>query len=159
MKTISNFLEKKDFEKIHKFFMTESEFPWYKSEVLNGIDDIQFTHRFYDNFQPLSPLMNVLTPLIDRINPKALIRIKANLLTRTEKKIIHGFHTDFPNVLDCTTAIYYVNTNNGETIFKNGEKIVSEENKFISFSSGLEHSGTTNTCSNKCRIVINFNYY
>jgi hypothetical protein len=86
MKIISNFLEEKDFKKIHEFFMTESDFPWYKSKILNGTDDIQFTHRFYDNFQPLSSLMYVLTPLIDKINPKALIRIKANLLTRTEKK-------------------------------------------------------------------------
>jgi zinc D-Ala-D-Ala carboxypeptidase len=56
---------------------------------------------------------------------------------------------------DCTTAVYYVNTNNGETVFENKKSITSEENKFVSFSSKLKHSGTTNTCSNKCRIVIN----
>jgi hypothetical protein len=89
MKIIPNFLEEKDFKKIHKFFMTESDFPWYKSIILNGIDGIQFTHRFYEDFEPKSSLMYILTPLIDKINPKALIRIKANLLTRTEKKIIH----------------------------------------------------------------------
>jgi hypothetical protein len=157
IKIHKNFLSDDEFKKLYDFFVKKSDFPWYKSPVLNELDYIQFTHRFYDDFQPLSSFMHVLNPLLNKINPKAIIRIKANLLTRTEKKIAHGLHTDVD--ADCTTAVYYVNSNNGETVFENKKSITSEENKFVSFSSRLKHSGTTNTCLNKCRIVINLNYF
>jgi hypothetical protein len=56
-----------------------------------------------------------------------------------------------------TTGIFYVNTNNGKTIFDTGEEISSEENKYIEFDSRKLHTGTT--CTNqKRRMVINFNY-
>jgi len=152
-----NFLKEKDFDKIYDFFMKKSDFPWYRSPVLDDMDVIQFTHRFYDNFEPLSAFCDILTPLLDAIKPKALVRIKANLLTRTAQKITHGMHCDVD--VDCTTAVYYINENNGETVFENGTRVLSEKNKLVTFPSSFKHSGTTNTCYSKSRIVINFNYF
>ena len=52
----------------------------------------------------------------------SLVRIKANLNPVTETLQIHddAWHNDFDNM---TTAIYYLNTNNGFTKFKNGDKV------------------------------------
>ena len=55
------------------------------------------------------------------------------------------------------TGIFYINTCNGYTKFKNGEKIKSEKNKYVEFDSILEHTGSSCT-DEKRRIVINFNY-
>lgn len=144
--------------------MLSNDFAWHINVVnsdtekdQNDYRNFQFTHGFHNGFKPTSDWFGILDPFISRINFKALIRIKANLLTRTHEKIIHRMHSDveFP----CTTGIFYVNSNNGETIFENGERIKSEANTYISFPSQLKHTGTTNTCDSSYRIVINFNYY
>ena len=55
------------------------------------------------------------------------------------------------------TAIFYCNTNNGYTEFKDGDKIVSEANSMVIFPSYMEHTGST--CSNaRSRVNININY-
>ena len=68
-------------------------------------------------------------------------------------------HADVnPNVKNCKVAIYYVNTNNGYTLFKNNKKVMSEKNKLVIFDANTEHASTT--CTNQdYRIVINFNYF
>ena len=60
--------------------------------------------------------------------------------------------------VECTTAIYYVNTNNGYTEFEDGSRVESIENRLVTFPSYMKHTGTTCT-DQKRRIVINFNYY
>ena len=95
---------------------------------------------------------------INIIKIKKLLRIKANLLTRTNNIVINKFHKDFNNKNKLTTAIYYINTCNGYTLFKDGTKIKSVSNRFVSFDSNLEHTGTSCTDEN-IRVVINFNYF
>ena len=51
----------------------------------------------------------------------------------------------------------HLNTCDGYTVFKNGEKVESVANRYIEFDSNLMHSGTSTTDS-KRRVVINFNY-
>ena len=160
---INNFLPKEQFDNITKTILDEN-FPWYLSKVLpedkvaiNKNHNTQFVHNFYSEHLPRSPFIGILQPLIDIIKPRSLIRIKANLLNRTDEKIIHGFHNDVE--YNCTTAVYYLNSNNGETVFENNQHIKSEANTFVYFPSKLKHSGTTNTCDNPFRIVINFNYF
>ena len=57
------------------------------------------------------------------------------------------------------TAILYLNTNNGYTKFESGEKITSVENKLIIFNAKEKHSGTTNSCEQPYRVVLNLNYF
>jgi len=59
----------------------------------------------------------------------------------------------------CKAAIYYLNTNNGYTLFKEGKKkINSVKNRMIFFDSDAYHLGTNSTdCKN--RLVLNFNYF
>lgn len=156
IKTIKNCLSKEDYTNIKNTLFSDY-FPWYLNVgVNNPIDNYtQFTHTFFNNYIQNSNLLDNLKPIINILNPLALIRVKANLLTKTNEIIKHGFHTD--QIFKCTTAIFYVNTNNGFTEFENGEKIYSEENKLVIFDNFLKHTGTTCTDSNE-RIVINFNF-
>ena len=98
--------------------------------------------------------IDILKPVLKNIKHKEMKRVKCNLLTKTNKIIEHGFHTDQDNGI---TGILYLNKCNGYTKFKNGKKILSEENKYVEFDSKLKHTGST--CTDEMRrIVINFNY-
>ena len=74
---------------------------------------------------------------------------------------IHNFifHKDIDNNLENQkTGIFYINTNNGKTIFESGEQVDSVENRMIIFPGSLMHTGTTHTDTN-IRCLINFNWY
>lgn len=159
-----NFIEEEQFQKIQSTLMG-SEFEWRfndhvnRSYDLNETEDVnifQFVHVFYSNHSRHSNYFNLIDPYIKKLNVKSLIRVKANLLTRTNEIIEHGYHTD--QNFDCKTAIAYINTNNGYTIFDDGKKINSVENRVVQFDTNIEHSGSTCT-DQKTRIVINFNYF
>ncbi len=165
---IDNFLEKKDHKKIKEVFY-DLDFPWYyndyksfsknyfkndKNILCDEVNDFQFTHVFYNDFEYKSRWD--ISPLIDKINPNALIRIKANLTTRTEEKQVYGFHCDVDQI--CFTAIYYINSNNGKTLFEDQTEINSVENRIVIFDSQIKHTGTSCTDKNT-RMLINLNYY
>ena len=109
---------------------------------------------YYD--EPLSDYSVLLTPLIKKIpyDPNKLKRIKANLYPQSQRRIYHGWHTDYdPPHQGC---IFYLNTNNGYTIFKN-KKVKSVENRLLLFDPSILHRSTTCTDA-PSRININFNY-
>jgi hypothetical protein len=164
MKIYKNFLDKEDFSNL-KNALLGSFFPWYFSpQIDDSYNDkrfFQFFHSFYDNYNVNSSLFHLVSPLVKKICPISLIRIKANLLGRTEKIQEHGMHTDYninQRSKGIKTAIFYCNTNNGYTIFKDGTKVNSEENKFIEFDVNKEHTGSSCT-DQQVRIVINLNYF
>lgn len=158
-----NFLTEKEFKDLQRDMMS-TYFPWYfndyivfdKHKEMHLKDNFQFTHTFIMNNEKKSDLLHLLNPLINKINPNNLFRIKANLGTRNNEHIEHDFHTDFdePNV---TTGIFYINTNNGYTRFKDGKKVKSVANRYVKFDGSKLHSGVSQT-DTKSRIVLNFNY-
>jgi len=159
MKIINNFIENKKFEILQEN-ITGVHFPWYLQNGVNYNKDgyFQFTHNFIINEKTVSDFIIILKPIFNILEAKKLIRVKLNLLNKTEKIIEHGFHIDTDQGINCTTGILYLNTNNGYTKFKDNTVISSEENKFIEFNSNTEHTGTS--CTDKdYRIVLNLNYY
>ena len=156
IKIIENCLSKENFNFIKETIYSEY-FAWYFNIGVNNKNDdnTQFTHTFYNHHKITSNLFDNLAAIIQVLNPVALIRIKSNLLLKTEKIREHGLHTD--QQYKSTTAIFYLNTNNGYTKFEDGKKIFSKENKLVIFDSFLKHTGTTCTDKNE-RIAINFNY-
>lgn len=162
MKIQDNFLTEKEFLNIQSTLMSSS-FPWYYNPAVVTMEDLkehfQFTHTFYSEYESNSEYIKLLHPLIDIIKPLSILRIKANLLTKTSEHVEHGLHVDcLPNVNSkITTGILYINTNNGYTKFKNGNKVQSIKNKYIEFDATELHTGSTCTDENT-RIVINFNY-
>ena len=168
MEIIDNFLEKKEFYNLQNLLVSKS-FPWYYLpfvDYVNDVDKFQFNHEFFCS-RPLivSTFSNYVFPIEKKLDPLSILRIKANLLTRTSNIIKNEFHTDiadFPNfpekLKQWTTSIFYVNTNNGYTEFEDGTKIESVANRMVVFSANMKHRGTSCT-DEKTRIVINFNYF
>ena len=109
-----------------------------------------------------SPLYNKLEPVINKIKENTkfalLVRAKANLITRTETILEHGYHIDVDDApSNLKTSILYLNTSDGYTKFKDGSVVTSECNRFVTFDGSTEHTGTT--CTNEpVRIVLNLNY-
>ena len=95
----------------------------------------------------------------DKLNIKEIVRAKFNLLYRTEKIQEHGMHIDIEKPADKSkTAVLYLNTNNGYTKFESGEKITSVANRLVLFDATMPHAGTTNSCKQPYRAVLNLNY-
>ena len=127
------------------------------------LDRFQFTHTFYDEGAPRSPYMEQINYILDLLKPVAIFRIRGNLLTRLPNIIKNPFHTDMEflseeRLKQWTTSIFYVNTNNGYTLFEDGTKVESVANRMLSFPANMRHTGTTCT-DQQIRIVINFNYF
>jgi hypothetical protein len=156
-KVIDNFLSKNDFSNIKELF--EKKLPWYFNDFVtykSEKKDFYFTHIFYNNNTLNSDFMEIVRPIINLINIKALIRIKANLYPRTHTIYEHDSHSDYD--FKHNGLLYYINTNNGFTKLSNGTKIESIENRALFFDSSLFHNSSTCT-DEKCRININFNYF
>ena len=159
MKIINNFIENKKF-KVLQENVTDFYFPWYLQKGVNYNEDgyYQFTHNFIQDEKTVSDFTIILKPIFDILEAKKIIRVKLNLLNKTETIIEHGFHIDTDAGVDCYTGILYLNTNNGYTKFKDNTIINSEENKFIEFNSTTQHTGSSCTDKNY-RIVLNLNYF
>ena len=102
--------------------------------------------------------MPILADVYSKLNIAVLIKAKANFNIVTDEIIEHGLHIDVEQIAGiCTTAILYLNTNNGYTIFEDGTKVESLANRLVKFPTGTKHSGTS--CTDiRNRMVINFNY-
>lgn len=161
LKVHDNFLNEEQFLFLNSNILHEN-FPWYFNNYKiynhsNLIHDFQFTHTLYNNFQIQSDYFFIVKPILEKINPISLIRIKLNLTTVFDKIISHPFHTDVSTNTKTKTGIFYLNTNNGKTIFKNNDEVESKKNRFVEFPSNLEHAATTHS-NTKTRIVINLNW-
>jgi GR25 family glycosyltransferase involved in LPS biosynthesis len=160
---VDNFLNYNDFIEIKNLLLSKN-FPWYYGVVVEDdaiVEDqlgdaynFQFTHVFYNNFLSNGEYYFKLEKLLTKINPKSLLRIKANLSPRTDKIVEYGYHIDFPDVISC---IFYINTNNGYTKFKTGEIVDSVENRIVFFDSNHLHTGSSCTDQDR-RIAINLNF-
>ena len=158
---IDNFLNQEEFNPIADLIV--NNFQWKYDNFVDYADDkdkFQFTHSFYKDFEIVSPFHETLKPIWNRIRPREIYRVKANLLTRTPQIVENRFHTDNPEisgVIPYTTSIFYLNTNNGYTEFEDGTIVESVANRWISFPEDTKHRGTSCT-DEKVRVVINFNY-
>ena len=155
----NNFLEEKYFKQIKDFFFGEKCLWSYRPHQTNN-DDGFFAHDIFLNFQSVSTSFNLLEPLLNKlsVNKNNLIQIRANLLISKPEHKYSKFHIDCKSNEDFTTAIFYLNTCNGSTIFeKDNTEIKSEENKLLVFDGNLKHKAKSQTDTDK-RIVINFNF-
>jgi hypothetical protein len=162
IKVIDNFLDFNNFKNIQHVLMRSASFPWYYNDSVvfeEKNENYQFTHIFYNKLTVQSSYYELLLPCIEKLNVFSLVRIKSNLIPRTAVHKEHGYHCDSRDTKNVhKTAVLYVNTNNGYTIFKNGDKVVSIANRLVVFDSDVEHSGSSCTDEN-VRVVINFNYF
>ena len=142
MKIEDNYLGWDEFTKLQSKMMGTSSdvkekifhLPWYYLDYIDNADDedkFQFIHVFYHEHAPVSPCVEVINPIMEKLEEK---------------------------LKQWTTSIFYMNTNNGYTIFENGTKVESVANRMITFPANIKHTGTSCT-DEKTRVVINFNYF
>jgi|TARA_R110001592_G_scaffold103003_2_gene290291 hypothetical protein len=153
-KEINNFLPNNFLSDI----LTNS-FSWYitdTTKIKGRVGKPYFFHLLYFNEPNSNYYEKIMPKFIEKLKIKKLIRAKLNLYPKTSNIEEHNYHVDFK--YPHKTALYYVNTNNGFTIFKNPyKKISSKKNKIILFDELSEHKSTS--CTNKdFRITLNINY-
>tara|TARA_Y100001963_G_scaffold78894_1_gene109487 strand:+ start:897 stop:1406 length:510 start_codon:yes stop_codon:yes gene_type:complete len=157
-----NFLDKKDLTQLDELLMSHS-FPWYlqKEQVAGAADGGWFCHIIYDEDVPKSDVYNPITKIFKSyLKYVTLCRLNVNLLLKQEIPSVSYFHTDLDESIDkekITTAIFYLNTNNGATEFEGGDRIDSVRNRLVMFPADTFHRaiGQTDTAE---RIVLNFNF-
>ncbi len=120
------------------------------------LDNMQFQNLMYSSDAPRGNGFWIVSPILNKLPIASLCRVKVNFNPRRDRIIKHGFHIDFP--FECTTAIYYVNSNDGCTTFEDGTVVESVANRLVTFPSTMKHTGST--CTNaKGRMVVNLNYF
>jgi hypothetical protein len=157
-KIINNFLDEDKFQNLKNILISEN-IAWFWKENMTTNDNYFFNHCFYNYECPQSSLFKeFISPILKKLECKAVIEVRANLMLK--KQIIYNsnFHCD--KNFDCQTAILYINTNNGFTILDEKEKIKIEciENRMLIFDSKIKHAAFSQTDTDR-RIVINFNYF
>ena len=169
MKIIDNFLPEKEFKDIQSTMLGE-KFPWYictTGMVEIGDGGYQFGHMFFELDKSIgrnSDHIELWKYFSEKIGVKrGFLRIKANLTTKTTEHEESLFHEDITfndpdKLMHPKTAIFYINTNNGYTEFKNGVIVNSVANRVCIFDTTLEHRGVTHTEGHPARVVMNFNY-
>ena len=160
-KILDDFLPQQDFELLKQELVDGNDFPWFYYPSITTPDaeeeNFQFVHNlFVTNSGINSQHFFLVEPFLKKLNPDILLRVKANLGTKTPLHIEGGWHSDFGN-FQCRTGVFYLNTNNGYTLFEDGTKVESVENRFVHFDSRLRHTGVSQT-DTKVRVLINFNF-
>lgn len=158
IEVIDNFIEKDYFTGLSNFVCGDM-MDWYPNNFVlkPGDGNFQFTHKFYSESIPRGR-WDLVSPIMQKFNPFSILRVKANLVTKTSEHIVHDMHTDFPDTsYKYRSAIMYLNTNNGYTLFENGKKVKCVANRVAIFDGNIKHASVTQTDVN-FRYVINFNW-
>ena len=157
-----NFLNQRYFDSLHKKIMGQS-FSWFYTDYIVEKDKrdskFQFIHTIYDKTLNDPDTYEKLKPMFQLMGAKSVWRIKLNLIPKTYEIEENEYHTDIHENSNegWYTSIFYMNTNDGYTIFDNGTMINSVKNRLITFPAKMRHAGTSCT-DQKRRVVINFNY-
>ena len=167
MKILDNFLSEDEFKPIQDYFF--KQLPWIYHDFIVGKrgveeendDCYQFVHTFYSAKDPYlerktSEHAHIIKPLMFKLAPWQVLRVKANLRTKSYRHIHSAFHVDLDGAGQLT-AIYYLNTCNGYTFFKDGTKVESVENRVVIFDGSTLHCGASAT-DVSARMVLNINY-
>jgi len=159
-KIIDNALPEEEFYKIKSLIFNQI-FPWYYNDyVAHEYDNSStgyFIHDFYnfDKNPMVGSNFTSILPILALIQPRSLMRVRANLYLRTSEIEYHDKHVD--KNYDHNGAILYLNTNNGCTVLEDGTKIESLENRILLFNPGKLHSSTScNDQSYRSNIIINY---
>ena len=111
-----------------------------------------------ENQNPIISIeFGLVQPILNLLSPCTLIRVKANLTTPalSVDNPSKTLHTD-SQIKTGITGVYYVNSNDGKTIFKDGSEVDSVANRMVLFPNYIEHGVERSTKLD--RFVINFNF-
>ncbi len=176
MEIIDNFLAEKEFVALRDVIMAP-DFDWHFSPGNDETDEERsspglFTHIVHGESVPFghssscfrllfcSLLSSVQFPGLNR-DGVDLARIRLNLNCKFPEPVEYQYHRDMTlgnnEYAQWTTAILYINTNNGYTEFEDGTIVATVANRLVSFPANILHRGVSQT-DEETRILINFNY-
>ena len=175
MKLIDNFLTEKEFVALRDVIMAP-DFDWHFSPGNDETDEERsspglFTHIIHGENDPFGHSSSCFRLLFCSLlssgqfpglngNGVNLVRIRLNLNCKFPEPCKYHYHLDMslgPAAERWTTAILYINTNNGYTEFENGTIVESVANRLVAFPAVWMHRGVSQT-DEETRILINFNY-
>ena len=93
--------------------------------------------------------------------PHLVVRARADMTLYNPEKHVHEVHTDYS--YEHTTAIFYLNTSDGNTLLydREGKELLKEvepiENRLLIFDGLLQHTGHSPS-NHKCRTLVNMNF-
>tara|TARA_R110000824_G_scaffold15883_3_gene66581 strand:+ start:21180 stop:21686 length:507 start_codon:yes stop_codon:yes gene_type:complete len=154
---VDDFLPDDEFEALRDVVMGLGMHWYYTPNITthNITDDRHFymSHIFY-NSNKYSDMFKFVTPLLNRVMPHGLIRIKANMYPNQGERVTHEAHFDydFPH----RAALFSINDCDGATVI-GGEEFGSKANRIVFFDGSQLHSSTTCTDA-PVRVNININY-
>jgi hypothetical protein len=165
MRIVDDYFEREQFLALRAALL-DPAFPWEPSLILSPKEagklepayNQQLVHGFYldkPGVKIESKQFGLVRPLVESLGPARLLKVKLNLTTRKERNVEYGLHVD-TRLRGATTAIYYLNTNDGYTVFEDGTKVASVGNRMVVFDAGLRHTGASCTDAD-FRLVLNIN--
>lgn len=157
MEIIDNVLEPHILKDIRSRLLHDS-FPWYVESTNKDADNCYLIHVFQHIDGVCSEFSEITYPILNYIQPKAITRTKANFYDGTLNVEQHEWHKDYD--WEHKGAIFYLNSNDGYTEFRDGTKVESVENRLLLFDPSVEHRSTScSVLSAPYRLNMNFNYF
>ena len=147
-------LDKESLYRIQQTLYSD-RFMWIEAQTNKQSTNSYYVHEFRDVNGIVSPYDFLIHPLLNILQPKAIIRVKANKYLQTPTLEEHEYHQDYP--YKHKAAIFYVNTNDGQTQFTTA-RVASIENSMLYLDASKQHRSTSTTDA-PYRININFNYF
>lgn len=159
---IDNYLDKANFEILEAAFTSPSIAWYYNSYPPNKYEkkykgNFYFNHTFFRQNEVTSQNFYLLKPLLNKLEVKAIVNIKLSLYPQTPKVIKYNLNKDHTFTLK--SALFYINTCDGHTYFKDTDKKVNSiANRIVLFDSSKAYYNTTTTDQNG-RFTLNINYF
>ena len=163
-----NFISEDDLVKIEQNVLQASIFKAYESTAFDTSDNVYdvmmnrvfFASRYGKFVKPEydEKYLPYFYPILNNLPDIGFLqRVSLNLTFATPTPYISDYHVD-SDAKDSFTCIFYLNSNNGGTRFKESDEFVqSQRNRLVRFPSPLEHAAV-NTTDTKLRWVLNINY-
>ena len=172
VEVIDNFLNESDFKFILEKIVFNTDFQWFLNRGISeriitesNYNHFAFYHKFYDNQyhnedhehnigETNSDFINLIKPITEKLNMKALLRSKANLYYKTDKRVDHNDHVDMP--FSHKGALLNLNTNNGGTVI-DGKAYKSVANQILLFDTSIPHHSFTQTDEElRFNMIVNY---
>jgi hypothetical protein len=173
VKVIDDFLPQETFQPIKELVMSQ-KFPYFYRASISYDREKDSLNSYLSHFLykdddsadcdvargPWSEYFKQFNPIVTKIKEYddtffTLLRMKANLYSRTETVQVHEWHVDYD--YSHKGIILYFNNNDGYTELFDGTKIESVENRALFFDPGKDHR-STNCTDQKARFNLNVNY-
>ena len=164
-RVIDNFISEEDLVKIEQNVLEQPIFKAYDSTAYStstNVYDVMMNRVFFSSLYPHcgydKEYLPYFHPILDKLPDMGFLqRVSLNLTFATPNPYISDYHAD-NNAQNSFTNIFYLNSNNGGTKFKDsGEIVQSKRNRLVMFPSFRKHAAV-NTTDTKLRWVLNINY-